>query len=404
MPWLEGIHIRNYRVLKDLALGRNIERPYSGEPLPRLLTVIGTNGSGKSMFMDSFCFIRDCLREGVEEACDKPYRGGFERLRAQGARGPVEFEIYYRQGVRFRPVSYTLKIALDRKKRPFVAYERLRQRKKGDRAGQPQSFLEVENGEGHVWSGEAEKTGRKVPVRLKDSRRLAVATLGNLAEHGRIAAFREFLDGWYFSDFVPAEARRLAAPGAQKHLSRRGGNLANYVQYMERHYPEKFKKILRNVARKMPGVQKIASRRSDDGRLMLQFWEKGLAEPFYALDMSYGTLKMFAYLMLLEDPDPAPFIGIEEPEKGLHHQLLEDLAREMQKYAEQGGSQIMLTTHSPYLVDALTPKEVWILEKGDDGFSTVQRAADIEPVDRLYKEGIPMGSLWYSDHFGRGNP
>ena len=139
--------------------------------------------------------------------------------------------------------------------------------------------------------------------------------------------------------------------------------------------------------------------------MLLEFNDRGYIDPFYAQDMSDGTLKMFAYLLLLEDPVPAPLIGIEEPENGLHHQLLEPLAKEMKKYAYQtGGSQIVVTTHAPYFVDALTPADVWILGKDENGFSTAILASTILSVNDLYNEGIPLGSLWYSNHFGRGNP
>lgn len=115
--------------------------------------------------------------------------------------------------------------------------------------------------------------------------------------------------------------------------------------------------------------------------------------------MSDGTLKMLAYLLLMEDPSPAPLIGIEEPENGLHHQLLATLAREFKEYALKArGPQILVTTHAPNFVDALTPDEVWILDKGPDGFSRLTRAADVEGVREMFAEGIPMGSLWYSDH------
>jgi predicted ATPase len=121
--------------------------------------------------------------------------------------------------------------------------------------------------------------------------------------------------------------------------------------------------------------------------------------------MSDGSLKLLAYLLLMEDPDPAPLIGIEEPENGLHHQLLAILAQELQAFAlRERGPQILVTTHSPYFVDALTPDEVWILDKGADGYSTVTRASDIRGVQDLYAEGVPTGSLWYSNHFGIGNP
>ena len=116
--------------------------------------------------------------------------------------------------------------------------------------------------------------------------------------------------------------------------------------------------------------------------------------------MSDGTLKMFCYMLLLQDPDPAPFICIEEPENGLYHKLLETLAQEFRVHAtgRKGGSQVFITTHQPYFVDGLSPEEVWILEKGEDGFSTVKRASADETVRNMVAEGLPLGGLWYSDY------
>jgi predicted ATPase len=117
--------------------------------------------------------------------------------------------------------------------------------------------------------------------------------------------------------------------------------------------------------------------------------------------MSDGTLKFLAYLLLMEDPQPAPLIGIEEPENGLHHQLLGLLAKEFKSFAGMPkGPQILVTTHAPSLVDALTPDEVWILTKGVDGFSALSRARDVPHVQAMFDEGIPLGSLWFSNHFG----
>jgi predicted ATPase len=80
--------------------------------------------------------------------------------------------------------------------------------------------------------------------------------------------------------------------------------------------------------------------------------------------------------------------------------LLEALAQEFRAHAtgKKGAPQIFVTTHQPYLVDALTPEEVWILQKGRDGFSTIQRASELEDVRNLVAEGLPLGGLWYSDY------
>jgi predicted ATPase len=102
----------------------------------------------------------------------------------------------------------------------------------------------------------------------------------------------------------------------------------------------------------------------------------------------------------LEDPSPPPFLCIEEPENGLYHKLLESLVSEFREHAtgHKDGAQVFITTHQPYLVDALEPKEVWVLEKGLDGFSKIRRASDDPIVSGLTAEGLPLGSLWYSDY------
>lgn len=408
MAILEGIRIQNYRSLKDVTLGQTFENQRKAEKLPRLMAVIGANGVGKSTLLDALGFLGDCLNEGVEAACDKQHRGGFERLRTLGISEPMQFEIRYRHEPQERPISYSLHIDIDHRGRACVVYERLRQRRNRSPNGHPYSFLELTHGSGHVWSGveiDGIEGKQKIDIDMSDRQVLGISTLGTLVDHPRISQFRAFLGGWYLSYFVPELARTQPMSGADPHLNRRGDNLAKYLQFIERERPGGFRQMLGWIASRIPGIQEIKSVKAPDGRLLLEFHAEGFKEPFYQQDMSDGSLKLLAYLLLMEDPEPAPLIGIEEPENGLHHQLLTSLAQALQAFAlKSRGPQVLVTTHSPYLVDALTPSEVWILDKGSDGFSTLTRAADLVSVQSLYDEGIPLGSLWYSNHFGAGNP
>ena len=90
MAKIEGFRVSNFRSLKDITIGKlwNIQQ---AKPLTPLTAVIGKNGVGKSTLFDTFGFLADCLRNGVEEACDSGGRGGFENIRSQDQRGPVEF-------------------------------------------------------------------------------------------------------------------------------------------------------------------------------------------------------------------------------------------------------------------------------------------------------------------------
>lgn len=408
MAIIEGYRVRNYRALKDITLGK-LWNQRDRKPLTPLVAVIGKNGVGKSSLFDSFGFLADCLEVGVEEACDLRERGGFDRLLSSGGEKSIHFEIYFRESKKDRPITYELGIAKDTHERPYVEYERLRQRRKGESRGWPFSFLKLEKGKGEAWKGTSygeggEESQDRIIVELTDRRKLGIATLGTLKEHPRISLFRNFLENWYLSYFTPDAARSLPLAGPQKHLNIHGDNLGNVVQYMEREHRQRFNNILKEIAKRIPGIDKIDTIKSEDGRLLLRFKDKGFTRPFYAHQMSDGTLKLFAYLLLLEDPDPAPFICIEEPENGLYHKLLETLAYEFRRHAtgKKDAPQLFITTHQPYFVDALSPEEVWVLEKNDDGFSVIKRASEIEFVKEMVDEGLPLGSLWYSDYLDAG--
>lgn len=405
MALIEGFHIQNFRALRDVKLGK-VAFSHKVEPLTPLSVVIGKNGVGKSSLFDSFGFVADCLTMGVEAACDQNQRGGFEQLRSKGVDEPLRFGIYYREAPGERPLTYQLEIALEDNGRPFVLTERLKQRRKGAKSGQPYPFLNLARGKGRVWAGEeaidkqSEETSEHQDIELTDIRQLGIATLGTLKEHPRIARFRDFLKSWYLSYFTPDAARSLPMAGPQRHLNRHGDNIGNVVQYMEREHKAKFQTILNKIASKIPGVTKIDTEITNDRRVLLRFADGAFSDPFFSQQMSDGTLKIFAYLLMLEDPDPPPFLCIEEPENGLYHKLLEVLADEFRERATGGrhASQIFVTTHQPYLVDALKPDEVWILDKAADGFSTLQRSSDIPEVNSLVSEGLPLGGLWYSNY------
>lgn len=331
MPRLLGLNIQNYKSLVDVSLGQVAFR--QGYPLPSLSCFIGPNGSGKSSLLDAFGFMADCLREGVEAACDKPQRGGFAKLRSQGRSGPVRFQLYYQESQKSRPITYVF--AIDETLGvPAVVEEILLQGRKGSKTGAPYAFLRLRHGEGRVWAGDAtevEEGATSLEIRLDDIGRLGITTLGQLKEHPRIVGLRSYIENWYLSYFVPDAARSL--PQAD--------------------------------------------------------------------NASPGNLKILAYLSLLEGPKPHPLIGIEEPENGLYHKLVEQLAREFVRRSQQSNdrTQIFVTTHSSCFIDSLRPEQVWFMEKDEKGKTQVRRTADIGAVREMIEEGISLGSLWCSNHF-----
>ena len=401
-----GIGIRNYGALKSITMGK-LFSDQTGEPLGNMIAIIGPSGNGKSTLADAFGFLSDCLTSDVENACDANNRGGFDKLVSQGATEPIHFEIYYREMNNTYPITYELTIAADKSGRPYVQEERLRQRRQ--KSGRPLSFLYLTKGKGYVFEGNEggqddesnEITGKKVDIELTESRKLGIVTLGAMKQYQRVETFLAFLRSWYLCYFSPDKARQIQMAQPTPYLDRTGSNLNNVAQYMYRENPNEFKRILADIQTKLPNIDRIEPQVMVNGQLVLQFWQRDFAEPFYSQRMSDGTLKLFAYYLLLHERNPRQLVFIEEPENGLYHQYLAALAAEMEKSVGKGFSkQLFVTTHSPFFVNALSPDQVWVLEKGDSGFSTAKRASEYKFVKDLVAEGASMGDLWYSKYFG----
>lgn len=407
MTRIEGFRIQNYRALKDVVMGRirTDKKLKSANPLTPLTAVIGKNGSGKSSLFDAFGFLADCMDSDLETACNARGRGGYDQLLTNGVEDEfIIITLCYRESESDRPITYEVAIGRDKDGLPAVRSENLRQRSKKQSHGEPKSFLYLENGKGTVWIGDDAPEGdgsQKKEVEFEPHKLAIVSLAEQFSENPRIARFKKFIKAWYLSYFYPDAARQIPQAGIRKHLNLHGDNVGNVVQYLERNHPATLKRILEDISAKIPGIGTIKTHRDEiTNNLYLLFQDKGFGRPFTQQRMSDGTLKMLCYMLLLRDPDPPPFVCIEEPENGLYHKLLETLASEFRAQAtdKKGGSQVLITTHQPYFVDALEPDEVWVLEKGPDGISEIRRASEYPYVQSMADEGQPLGSLWYSDY------
>ena len=402
-----GIAIQNYGTLKNVKMGK-LFSDQSSKELGNMIAVIGASGNGKSTLADAFGFISDCLSGDVESACDANNRGGYDQLVSQDSAESIHFEIYYKETSNSRPITYELTIGKDKKNRPYVKEERLRQRRPGNKNGRPLSFLYLIDGKGYAFSGtdggqddNGSIEGSKEEVELSDIRKLGIVTLGAMKQYSRIEMFLDFLKSWFLCYFAPDTARQVQTSAPAPYLNRTGSNLNNVAQYMYRENPDEFKKILADIQTKIPNITQIEPVKMPNGQMVLEFYQQGFDHPFFSPRMSDGTLKLFAYYLLLHEKNPRQLVVIEEPENGLYHQYLTDLAIEMRKNVGTGYTkQLFVTTHSPFFVNALVPEQVWVLEKGEDGFSAIRQASSYEFVSDLIEEGAEMGDLWYSKYFG----
>jgi len=388
VPRVEYLRVQNYRVLRDVEL-KNIT------PLTVLL---GPNGSGKSTIFDVFAFLAECFTDGLRRAWDR--RGRFRELRSRDQQGRIIFELKYREKPNTPIITYHL--AIDEGPRgPFVAEEWLQWKRQS--FGRPFRFLDFREGVGSVVTGQMpDEEDTREEERLSSPEMLAVNTLGQLGKHPRVNALRSFITGWHLSYLSADNTRGQPEAGPQERLSATGDNLPNVIQYLREQHPEQLDDILRILSRRVPRLERVDADVMPDGRLLLQIKDAPFAQPILARFASDGTLKLLAYLTLLYDPEPPPLIGIEEPENYLHPRLLNELAEECRTAAAR--SQLLVTTHSPFFVNAMRPEELWVLYRGEDGFTRARRVADMERVRAFVEEGALLGHLWMEGHFDVGDP
>jgi predicted ATPase len=378
---IESIEINNYRLFRHAVLS----------DLPRMSVVVGANGSGKSTLFDVFSFLKESLTQNVASAVAR--RGGYRELVSRGETGPIEIVVKFRESGG-RLATYQLAVAEDGG-RPVVHREVLKFRR--GQFGQPWHFVDFSRGQGNVITNEAAygqagvEAQRKEHV-LDDPSVLAIKGLGQFKEFRVVAEFRSLIENWHISDFHIADARSSAEAGYAEHLSTYGDNVAQVAHYLYQNHRDRFDRVLEVMSERVPGVNRVEAKPTEDGRLVLRFQDGSFKDPFIARYVSDGTIKMFAYLILLYDPKPHPLLAVEEPENQLYPELLVELVEEFRDYARRGG-QVFVSTHSPDFLNGARLDEIYWLVKAQ-GFTTVQRASDSELLRDLCAEGDLPGALW----------
>lgn len=390
---IEGIRLKNFKALEDVHLVN----------IPSFCVLVGENGVGKTTFFDVFGFLKDCLTDNVRQALGK--RGGFAQVvtREHGAE-KIQIELQVRMEIsgKERLVTYALHIALENGL-PVVSYESLRYKR--GRYGAPFNFLKFVKGEGEAITNEAEAYDDDLqlvtePQKLGAADILAIKGLGQFEKFRAANAFRNLIENWHVSDFRIEAAKPSRDAGYAEHISADGANLPLVTQYLYENHRDVFNSILEAMKRRVPGVSNVDPALMDDGRVVLKFQDGTFKDPFVARYVSDGTIKMFAYLVLLHDPNAHPLLCVEEPENQLYPNLLDELAEEFADYALRGG-QVFVSTHSPDFLNAVSLDSILILEK-KKGVTTIRRAANDQRLRAYVNQGDKPGWLWRQGAFEIG--
>ncbi|TCM77800.1 AAA family ATPase [Rhodovulum steppense] len=401
---VQSIRVKNFKALRDVDI----------RDMPGFVVFVGANGTGKSTLIDVFSFLKDCLKDNARAAFDR--RGGFRQVRSSGA-GEAEtilielkIDLDFRSEDKRRIVTYAVEFAADG---PKVVVERELLHWKRGSYGRPFHFIDFHRGQGVAIaeSFDAFDTEVKDADLMREEQALdrpdllALKGLGQFRRFDAASQLRDLIENWTVSDFHITEARREPDVAPAEHLSPSGDNLALYAQYLREYHSGVYAEIVQAMAERVPGIGDVVPESTGDGRVLLRFRDQSFADGFIARLVSHGTIKMFAYLALLHDPDPHPLLCIEEPENQLYPSLMGLLAEEFAAYAERrrGAAQVFVTTHSPDFLNAVPLGSIYWLRK-DGGYTQVQRAADDPQLVDFVQEGDKPGWLWRQGLFKGANP
>lgn len=389
---IETIRIHNFRALREIEI----------KNLPSYSVFVGANGSGKSTIFDIFSFLKDCLIDNVQSALRK--RGGFKEVVTRGCiEEDIVIEIQFRMSIADveRLVTYHLSIGLsDENRRPIIKREILRYKRGA--YGSAFHFLDFSAGAGYAITNEEDFNKKDEQLTREEQTLnspdiLAVKGLGQFQRFKAANAFRQLIENWHVSDFHITSARGDREAGYAEHLSVSGDNLPLVAKYLYEEHRSVFNSILDTMKRRVPGVSDIHAEDTVDGRLVLRFKDGAFKDPFVDRYMSDGTIKMFAYLILLYEPTPHPLLCVEEPENQLYPHLMQELAEEFEVYSSRGG-QVFVSTHSPDFLNGVALENIFWLSK-KKGTSAVHRAIDNELLIKLVQEGDKPGYLWKQNLF-----
>lgn len=392
---IESIALKNFKAFRDVEM----------KDIPPFCVVIGANGTGKSTLFSVFGFLRDAMNGTVNTALARLGGSrGFSEVRSRNTKGPIEIEIKFRNNYKDPLTTYHLKIN-EKNNRAFIEREVLKYRR-GSR-GQPWHFLDFSDGKGTAVTNELEevtdvKDLKREEQTLKSNDILAIKGLAQFERFPAVVALGDLIENWHVSDFHINKARPDQEAGYAEHLSTEGENLSLVIEYLYRNHKERFDKIITLLKQRVPGVDQVESKTTEEGRILLKFQDGAFEDPFLARYVSDGTIKMLAYLVLLYDPDPHPLLCVEEPENQLYPKLLWELAEEFRSYSNRGG-QVFVSTHSPDFLNATRIEEVFWLVK-NDGYTKIMRATDDDQIVAYMKEGDQMGYLWKQGFFGEIDP
>lgn len=387
---LTRLQARNFKSFRNLDL-----------PLGPLNILVGPNMGGKSNLLDVLRFLHECWfppqagaygpvsalarRGGVDEVL---WKGGQDRLLALA----VECTDSARPG---RSFKYEIEMVGG-----ATGYVNIQSERLVLHDGEEQYPLIIRESEGR-WLVNSD--GQRL-VSL-DAERSAMEFA---PQNWEGYPLKWFAQNWRYYNLVPSLMKQLNQVGAGATLEPQGQNLSAWLMWLQTRAPENFIRIAEIARDVFPEIRRLLTWPTQQGTVNLVSEEQGLARPTPLFQMSDGELAFIAYLSLVCAPTDlgGTLFLVEEPENHLHPRLLETLVALLRQVREEVSapnvqlSQIVLSSHSPYLLDQMNLDEILWVEK-KNGETSVVRPNDKAHLRELVEDkSLGLGDLMLSGTLG----
>jgi predicted ATPase len=363
---IKSITVENFKALRTPG-------PVKLRPLS---VIIGNNGSGKSSLLEAVETYRRVVLEGVDAAME--HWQGFEHIRHKAALSRLTTAARYDPSRQQGAMGFKLKLAM-----PSGAVDlsmKVNVREAGNR-------LYIQD--------ERFKLGKE-PAMVRDP-----SGASSTAGEGRSVIFGlpgldptvEALRNMLFLRLNPdviGNLQSIKRSGGRMRLAGDGANVAEYLIDLRERSASAFEEVTHALRYVLPYASDVEPKVLDAGiirRSYVQLLENKYEIPGWL--MSSGSLRVLPLITTLLDPDPPPVVFIEEVENGLDPRTVGLVVDLMRAAAQSGRSQIIATTHSPYLLDMLDLDDVLLCERGDKGpvFSWPASRAEMQTWRQSFMPG-----------------
>jgi len=374
---LKRLQIKNYKSLVDI----DIEFGYMN-------VLIGRNMSGKSNLIDGLKFLADMTTTGLDRAFYS--RGGVTEVIWKGKNnGSIQFKIVFdiREETSENTYEYEISIAVNSQQGTFfVERERLLV-KTNDKE---YKLIEREGSFCNITYANGKKAFGPPPI--------GVSALQYSSPDWEGTKVKEYISKWYYYNLIPLQMKTINPTGWQKFLVENGNNFSSWFQTIQTRYPKIFQSISNAAKDALHGLEDIMVPPTQAGTTFMLTKEKYIDDPISLSNMSNGEIVFLALLSLIYTSyKGSELLCIEELENHLHPKLYEifielftqlKLAREV--------PQLIITTHSPYLLNKINIDDIIVLKRYDGATQCLKPATKKYLKEILDKEELSIGDLWYS--------